>query len=56
MSWLLLVSIKCWFQCVKDEKIRKIPLILLFQRLHSFGPRTNLYSETHIITVVSLAD
>ena len=56
LSWLLLVSIKCWFQCVKDEKIRKTQLILLFQRLLSFGPRTNPYSETHIITVVSLAD
>ena len=41
LSWLLLVSIKCWFQCVKDEKIRKTQLILLFQRLLSFGPRTN---------------
>ena len=55
LSWLLLVSIKCWFQCVKDEKIRKIQIILPFQRLLSFGPRTNPYSETHIITVVSLA-
>ena len=40
----------------KDEKIRKTQLILLFQRLLSPGPRTNPCSETHIITVVSLAD
>ena len=56
LSWLLLLSIKCWFQCVKDEKIRKTQIILLFQRLLSFGPRTNPYSEMLIITVVSLAD
>ena len=48
--------IKCWFQCVKNEKIRKTQIILLFQRLLSFGPRTNPHSETHIITVVSLAN
>ena len=55
-SRLLLVWIKCWFQCVKDEKIRKTQIILLFQRLLSFGPRTNPHSETHIITVVALAN
>ena len=38
LSWLLLVSIKYWFQCVKDEKIRKTQIILLFQSFFHLDP------------------
>ena len=34
LSWFFLVSIKCWFQCVSlNLKVRKVQIILLFQRL-----------------------